>query len=177
MLVLSTARLCSLNLSLGRRLVSPVYIVWMQITGETAFRQPSVPFPWSVAVHHQSLAWPREKRSSWGGGCPRLILNNYSSSPNGLWVNGRDPFNQNSNRSDREKRTTSKGGPIFSKLFRLDRTDPLSLDRNFRKVWLNGSRPIAHEAEGRMDYWFRGHEGERNNCFSKIQLVGPKYRE
>ena len=26
----------------------------------------------------------------------------------------------------REKRTTSKGGPVFSKLFRLDRTDPLS---------------------------------------------------
>ena len=46
---------------------------------------------------------------------------------------GRDPFNQNSNRSDREKRTTSKGGPVFPKLFRLD--------RNFRKVWLNGSRP------------------------------------
>ena len=39
---------------------------------------------------------------------------------------GRDPFNQNSNRSDREKRTTSKGGPVFSKLFRLDRIDPLS---------------------------------------------------
>ena len=26
-------------------------------------------------------------------------------------------------------------------------------------------------------YWLRGHEGERNNCFSKIQLVGQKYRE
>ena len=40
---------------------------------------------------------------------------------------GRDPFNQNSVRSDREKYpTTSKGGPAFSKLFRLDRTDPLS---------------------------------------------------
>ena len=23
----------------------------------------------------------------------------------------------------------------------------------------------------------RAHEGERNNCFSKIQLVGEKYRE
>ena len=31
---------------------------------------------------------------------------------------------------------------------------------------------IAHEAEGLMGYWFRGYEGERNNCFSKIQLVG-----
>ena len=23
-----------------------------------------------------------------------------------------------------------------------------------------------------MGYWLRGYEGERNNCFSKIQLVG-----
>ena len=23
----------------------------------------------------------------------------------------------------------------------------------------------------------RGHEGERNNCFSKIQLVSQKYRD
>ena len=30
------------------------------------------------------------------------------------------------------------------------------------------------DAEGRMGYWLRGHEGERNNCFSKIELVGPK---
>ena len=44
---------------------------------------------------------------------------------------GRDPFNQTSNRSDREKRTTSKGGPVFSKLFRLDRTDPLSFGPKF----------------------------------------------
>ena len=33
---------------------------------------------------------------------------------------------------------------------------------------------IAHEAEGQMDFWLRGYEGERNNCFSKIQLVGQK---
>ena len=46
-------------------------------------------------------------------------------------VKGCDPFNQNSNRSDREKRTTSKGGPVFSKLFRLDRTDPLSFGPKF----------------------------------------------
>ena len=37
-----------------------------------------------------------------------------------------------------------------------------------------GYKSIAHEAEGRMGYWIRGHEGERNNCFSKIQLVGQK---
>ena len=35
----------------------------------------------------------------------------------------------------------------------------------------------ADEAEGRMGYWLRGHEGERNNCFSKIQLVDEKYRD
>ena len=39
------------------------------------------------------------------------------------------------------------------------------------------SESIAHEAEGWMGYWLRGHEGERNNCFSKIQLVGQKYRD
>ena len=44
-------------------------------------------------------------------------------------VPGRDPFNQNPNRSDRN----------FSGW-----TEPIHwvLDRNFRKVWLNGSRPL-----------------------------------
>ena len=40
-----------------------------------------------------------------------------------------------------------------------------------------GSESIAHEAEGRMGYWLRGQEDERNNCFSKIQLGGQKYQE
>ena len=40
-----------------------------------------------------------------------------------------------------------------------------------------GSESIAHEDEGRMGYWLRGHEGSRNNCLSKIQLVGKKYRD
>ena len=40
-----------------------------------------------------------------------------------------------------------------------------------------GSESIANEAEGRMGYWLRGHEGKRNNCFGKIQLVTQKYRE
>ena len=47
---------------------------------------------------------------------------------------GRDPFNQNSNRSDREKWSTSKGGPVFSKLFRLKRTDPLSFGLKFPEI-------------------------------------------
>ena len=37
-----------------------------------------------------------------------------------------------------------------------------------------GYESIAHEAEGRMGYWLRGYEAERNNCISKIQLVGQK---
>ena len=55
---------------------------------------------------------------------------------------GRDPFNQNSNRSDREKRTTSKGGPVFSKLFRLDRTDPLSFGPKFPEGLVEWIAPI-----------------------------------
>ena len=37
-----------------------------------------------------------------------------------------------------------------------------------------GSESIAHEAEDRMGYWLRIHDGERNNYFSKTQLVGQK---
>ena len=37
-----------------------------------------------------------------------------------------------------------------------------------------GSESIAHKAEGRKGYWLRAHEGERNNFFSKVQLVGQK---
>ena len=39
------------------------------------------------------------------------------------------------------------------------------------------SESIATGAEGRMGYWIRGHEGERDNCFSEIQLVSQKYRD
>ena len=39
-----------------------------------------------------------------------------------------------------------------------------------------GSELIAQEAEGQMCYRLRG-QVERNNCFSKIQLVGQKYRD
>ena len=28
-----------------------------------------------------------------------------------------------------------------------------------------------------MGYWLRGYQRERNNCFSKIQQVGQKYRD
>ena len=38
-----------------------------------------------------------------------------------------------------------------------------------------GSDSIAHEAESRLGYRLGGHEAE--SCFSKIQLVGQKYRD
>ena len=60
---------------------------------------------------------------------------------------GRDPFNQNSNWSDREKWSTSKGGPVFSKLFRLDRTDPLSFGPKFPEILVEWIAPLdTHES-------------------------------
>ena len=38
------------------------------------------------------------------------------------------------------------------------------INKIFSKIQLVGSESI----EGLMGYWLRGHEGERNNCFSKI---------
>ena len=60
---------------------------------------------------------------------------------------GRDPFNQHSDRSDREKRTTSKGGPVFSKLFRLDRTDPLSFGPKFPEILVEWIAPFVSMLE------------------------------
>ena len=34
-----------------------------------------------------------------------------------------------------------------------------------------GSESVAHEAEGLMGYWLRGHEGERNNCLVKSNYL------
>ena len=58
-----------------------------------------------------------------------------------LGHHGRDPFDQNSNRSDREKWSTSKGGRVLSKLFRLDRTDPLSFGPEFPEILVEWIAP------------------------------------
>ena len=47
-------------------------------------------------------------------------------------------FNQNSNRSNREKWSTSKGAPVFS-------VEPNRSIEFWTKFWLNGSRPWAFE--------------------------------
>ena len=52
--------------------------------------------------------------------------------------------------------------------------DFISVHKNAKKE-LNQYLTIIPRAW--MGYWLRGYEGERNNCFSKIQLVGEKYRE
>ena len=37
-----------------------------------------------------------------------------------------------------------------------------------------GCESVAHEVEGWMGYWLRGHDGKGNNCFNKIQLADQK---
>ena len=44
--------------------------------------------------------------------------------------------------SNREKRSTSKGGPLFSKLFRLDLTDPFSFRPKFPEILVEWIAPI-----------------------------------
>ena len=59
------------------------------------------------------------------------------------WNYGRDQFNQNSDRSDWEKRTTSKGRPVFSKLFRLDRTNTTSFGAKFLEILVEWIAPYV----------------------------------
>jgi len=44
--------------------------------------------------------------------------------------------------------------------------------RDDKRLWYRMYLTIMPRA--RMGYWFRAHQGEGNNCFSKIQLVGQK---
>ena len=55
-----------------------------------------------------------------------------------------DPLNQNSDQSDQKKWSTSKRGPVFSKLFRLDWTDPLSLGLKFPEILVQWITPIIN---------------------------------
>ena len=47
-----------------------------------------------------------------------------------------------SDQSNREKWSTSKGGPLFSKLFRLDRTDPFSFRPKFPEILVEWIAPV-----------------------------------
>ena len=86
--------------------------------------------------------------------------------------------------------------PIYDSLHFRDRRDAASLRQNHRFhawsealsgiVFCAGARVIQYltiiplarmSSESIVDYWLRGHEGERKNCFGKIQLVAQKYGE
>ena len=84
---------------------------------------------------------------------------------------GRDPFNQNSNRSDREKWSTSKGGPVFTKLFRLDRTDPLSFGPKFPNILVEWIAP-TYFAAWKMFFTSAGVSFSSGTC----ALVECKFR-
>ena len=49
-----------------------------------------------------------------------------------------------SDQLDREMWSTSKGGPVFSKLFRLDRTDSLSFGPKFREILVEWIAPYEY---------------------------------
>ena len=69
-----------------------------------------------------------------------------------MLVKGRDPFNQNSDRSDRDKWSTSKGVPVFPKLFRLDRTDPLRFGPKFPEILVEWIAPMFSQIEQSRSY-------------------------
>ena len=50
-------------------------------------------------------------------------------------------------------------------------------ERTWERIWYSSWWNLTIVPWARMGYWLRGHEGERSNCFSKIQLVGQKYRD
>ena len=58
--------------------------------------------------------------------------------------------------------------------FKKKLNHPLVIQQLFLSPsWPLSQQPMRPEAEWAID--LRGHEGERNNCFNKIQLVGQKY--
>ena len=83
---------------------------------------------------------------------------------------GRDPFSQNSDRSDREKRTTSKGGPVFSKLFPLDRTDPLSFGPKFPEILVEWIAPSISYKDVILWNAFSTHfQGQFTDFYRKVK--------
>ena len=55
---------------------------------------------------------------------------------------GRNGEMDRSDRSNREKRSNSKGGPLFSKLFRLDLTDPFTFRPKFPEILVEWIAPV-----------------------------------
>ena len=76
-------------------------------------------------------------------------------------------------------RRKSNPGPLTCKAtaFPIATTPKTNIPPNMHVINNYSSSPNGLWVLGLMGYWLRGHEGGRNNCFSKIQLVGQKYRE
>ena len=101
-----------------------------------------------------------------------------SAQPNGKGM-GAIHSTKISDRSDREKRTTSKGGPVFSKLFRLDRTDPLSFGPKSPEILVEWIAPnifvfsLAQIGIQRKDYGV-GKQRRHSKAQVHIEVVTSK---
>lgn len=70
------------------------------------------------------------------------------------WARSIQPkFPGQADRSNREKWSTSKDGPVFLKLFRLDRTDPFSFRPKFPEILVEWIAPLIS-----FDNNFQSHE-------------------
>ena len=113
------------------------------------------------------------KRVSWGLPCLHIPYDLYSRNE-GRWALGKRErckrwrFPSRAVHSEQTVRASFSGSRVSRGGLRLlSPTEYLTIIPLARM----GSESIAHEAEG---YWLRAHSGKRNNCFSKIQLVGKK---
>ena len=108
---------------------------------------PSLRFSLSLqsAFYTQSAFYPSS-----------AVCSPQSSSYNDRSSFGRDPFNKNSDRSDREKWSTSKGGLVFSELFWLDRTDPLSFGPKFPEILVELIAPFMFTVNSRSPWEISG---------------------
>ena len=131
-----------------------------------------------------------------------LWFNNYSSTPNGLWVNspwveaeGRMGYwlacvawrfcraGRTSGQAAKERKNARTlvlaAKPQERAAKPREKVAPAPISSRFLcpRPPLLLSAPNQKRHATQASYWIKGHEGERNNCFSKIQLVGQKYRE
>ena len=115
---------------------------------EEALARPNSPFPFPFLTpaslgrdpFDQTFRKFRSKTQWIGSVQPKKLRK--------IWFTGRDPFIQNSDRSAREKWSISKGGPVCSKLFGLDRTYPLSFGPKFQEILVEWIAPLAFSSPG-----------------------------
>ena len=77
---------------------------------------------------------------------------------------GHNPCNQNSDRSDWEKWSTAKGGPVLRNFSSWTEWIHWVLDQNFQKFRLNGSCPINYLGKGLICFYVGVGVGRRRFC-------------